>query len=135
MRQVAVLGRKVGRMSSAKEVVCAQCGDFLGKETGWIDGYGRVCGNCLHAFMLEAQETKKQDGIAALRAALDTERQRAEQAEAEAGALRSALDSVYPLVAGRVLQLKDAGEVMAMEQWNAECIKIIQALSSKGGRP
>lgn len=66
--------------------------------------------------------------IASLRAQL-------EQAQAEAGALRSALDSVYPLIAGRVLQLQEAGEVRAMEQWNAECIKIIQALSSKGGRP
>jgi hypothetical protein len=54
--------------------------------------------------------------------------------EAEAGALRSALDSVYPLIAGGYCNYKN-GEVRAMEQWNAECIKIIQALSSKGGRP
>jgi len=30
----------------------------------------------------------------------------------------SVLNDIYPMIAGRVIQLKDAGEEKAMQQWN-----------------
>lgn len=57
-----------------------------------------------------------------------------EDTQAEAAAMRNALDSVYPLIAGRVIQLQKSGEIMAMEEWNAECIRILQALAPEAGK-
>lgn len=57
-----------------------------------------------------------------------------EDTQAEAAAMRNALDSVYPLIAGRVMQFQKSGEIMAMEEWNAECIKIMQTLAPEAGK-
>jgi hypothetical protein len=45
--------------------------------------------------------------------------------------LREVLSDIYPLIAGRVIQLKDAGETQAMDAWNDAAKKVHQALGAE----
>lgn len=58
----------------------------------------------------------------------DLQRQSIQNLSAQVAALREALNDVYPMIAGRVIQLIDAGEEWVAGQWNKEAKKILTVL-------
>jgi len=59
-------------------------------------------------------------------------RGKVEELQDEIRGLRAVLTDLYPVLAGRTIQLQEAGEERAAERWNGYCVKVREALD---GRP
>lgn len=94
----------------------------------------------LIAFIVAAREgwpeainraIKAETELAALREENDLQQQAMQSLSREMVALHRTLNDIYPLIAGRVIQLRDAGEEKAMEAWNQAAIQIVKVLEGK----
>ena len=56
------------------------------------------------------------------------QRQSIQSLSGQVVALHKTLNDIYPLIAGRVIQLRDAGEEKAMEAWNQAAIQVVKVL-------
>jgi hypothetical protein len=81
-----------------------------------------ACGEWMNKF------DKANSELAALREENDLQQQAMQSLSRKMVALHRTLDDIYPLIAGRVIQLRDAGEEKAMEAWNQAARQIVKVL-------
>lgn len=74
---------------------------------------------------------KAEETFTSLREESDLQRQSIQSLSRQVVALHKTLDDIYPLIAGRVIQLRDAGEEKAMEAWNQAAIQVVKVLEGK----
>ncbi len=81
-----------------------------------------------HAYVFSAEDGGEGKAnaqfIALARTALPKLAQRVIELEADNAKLREAANDIYPMVAGRVIQLQMAGEEKAAAEWNAVAKKL-----------
>ena len=109
------LEETVQRYASAARVIALYLKEFCDETLPYSD-------------MIAEASRKAETKLGYLREENDLQRQAMQSLSREMVALHRTLNDIYPLIAGRVIQLRDAGEEKAMEAWNQAAIQIVKVL-------